>query len=230
MVLSSPACFMIGCQAPLIARGLCNRHYKQWKLGKIPLPEIPAFQAVCSQCQLVFIPHRYRTEKYCSHVCRGLAWLERHPERRKQAALAYWKRNRDKAREQLQQWRKRHPAKVRAQTARRNKERMAETSRQWRLANPYRARLVSQTRRARKQAAQAPGVRISWQAIVARSRGLCGICGKKVKDNEGSFDHILPLAQGGAHAEYNLQVAHRLCNMRKSAWGVAQLTLAIEPL
>jgi 5-methylcytosine-specific restriction endonuclease McrA len=40
-----------------------------------------------------------------------------------------------------------------------------------------------------------------------------------------SLDHILPLARGGAHDHSNLQLAHRICNSRKSDKGTDQLLL-----
>lgn len=58
---------------------------------------------------------------------------------------------------------------------------------------------------------------VSFEAIKLRDRMICGICHCKVKEKELSFDHIIPLSAGGAHAEYNLQVAHRLCNSSKCA-------------
>lgn len=56
-----------------------------------------------------------------------------------------------------------------------------------------------------------------------RDEGLCGICkhpvdiSLKYPDQMSlSIDHIIPLAKGGAHAMYNLQIAHWICNIQKS--------------
>lgn len=50
------------------------------------------------------------------------------------------------------------------------------------------------------------------------ARGLvCGICNRDVPPNDVHIDHIQALANGGAHEESNLQVAHSLCNKRKGA-------------
>lgn len=50
-----------------------------------------------------------------------------------------------------------------------------------------------------------------------RDEGLCGICGGAVPEDDGSPDHVVPLARGGEHSEANLQLSHRACNYRKWA-------------
>ncbi len=57
--------------------------------------------------------------------------------------------------------------------------------------------------------------KVDFGFIRERDRMLCGICGKKVKSIELHFDHVIPLSKGGDHAEYNIQVAHAVCNLRK---------------
>lgn len=57
--------------------------------------------------------------------------------------------------------------------------------------------------------------RLSFKAIQLRDKMICGLCHRKVRPKELSFDHIIPLSCGGAHAEWNIQVAHLSCNCRK---------------
>lgn len=56
-----------------------------------------------------------------------------------------------------------------------------------------------------------------------RDNGLCGICKQTIDialkypdPFTYSIDHIVPLSKGGAHALYNLQPAHLICNTQKS--------------
>lgn len=89
----------------------------------------------------------------------------------------------------------------------------------WEAANPERAKALNwakdQRRRARVLAASIGNV--DRAAVIARGKGLCGICGLPVGAGEISIDHIVPLARGGAHTDANLQLAHMSCNRRKGA-------------
>lgn len=41
----------------------------------------------------------------------------------------------------------------------------------------------------------------------------------------GTFDHLIPVADGGTDAPINLALAHRHCNTRRGRRGLAQLLL-----
>ncbi len=46
---------------------------------------------------------------------------------------------------------------------------------------------------------------------------LCGICGGKPDGNDYDFDHIVPIAKGGAHHIDNMRFTHSFCNRSKGA-------------
>jgi 5-methylcytosine-specific restriction endonuclease McrA len=58
-------------------------------------------------------------------------------------------------------------------------------------------------------------------ATIARQSGFnCGICAGRVGmhdtgDLQPTVDHIIPVACGGANHADNLQLAHRVCNVKK---------------
>lgn len=63
---------------------------------------------------------------------------------------------------------------------------------------------------------------VNLRSIAARSGYRCGICGGGVNMTRRhpdplapSVDHIVPLAQGGDHADGNLQLAHLRCNLSR---------------
>lgn len=58
---------------------------------------------------------------------------------------------------------------------------------------------------------------IDYAEVTRRSRGICGICREPLGGAPTHFDHIVPLARGGAHTTSNLQIAHAVCNLRKGA-------------
>lgn len=54
--------------------------------------------------------------------------------------------------------------------------------------------------------------------IWSRAKGYCQICTRKILAGEPKhFDHMTPLADGGRHAEKNLQIACVSCHGKKTA-------------
>ena len=66
------------------------------------------------------------------------------------------------------------------------------------------------------------------QAIYARDRGRCHLCGKHVRRADASMDHLIPISLGGAHAPWNVALAHLHCNQVRNVHGPAQLLLRIR--
>ncbi len=73
-------------------------------------------------------------------------------------------------------------------------------------------------RRARRR--QAVTERISIRKIRKRDKDLCHLCGGAVARDQLSLDHLIPVIRQGAHAEWNLMVAHLRCNKIR---GIKQL-------
>jgi 5-methylcytosine-specific restriction endonuclease McrA len=57
---------------------------------------------------------------------------------------------------------------------------------------------------------------VNFKEILRRSKGVCYICDRVVSPGGFEFDHVIPFARGGAHAESNIRVACRSCNRRKN--------------
>lgn len=100
-----------------------------------------------------------------------------------------------------------------------NAEKIAERNRLWKLQNPEKVTATKLRRRARERNAKISSVELKklWD-------GYCGICSAPLDSAlkwpdlaSKSIDHIIPLARGGAHAQWNLQWAHLGCNVRKGA-------------
>ncbi len=70
---------------------------------------------------------------------------------------------------------------------------------------------------------------VSYEAIKERDKMICHICGRRVTQETLSFDHLIPISQGGPHAEWNIAVAHRRCNNSRGPGRIpAQLFLPLE--
>lgn len=103
------------------------------------------------------------------------------------------------------QYRQEHRIKMRLQESK------------WRQQNPLKKREHTARRYALKNSvATSP---IDFATIIARDKNRCGICHKQVRPKDLHLDHIIPLSQGGPHAEYNIQVTHRTCNLIKGGNG-----------
>ena len=93
-----------------------------------------------------------------------------------------------------------------------------------------RRRMAQQRRRVKLRGLEVE--KFSFREIAERDRWRCGICGERVDAKKrhpdprsGSLDHILPVNQGGAHTRLNVQIAHLLCNMKKSDRPAGQMLL-----
>ena len=53
--------------------------------------------------------------------------------------------------------------------------------------------------------------------IWAKYDGRCALTGRKLMPGEADIDHIVPLADGGAHAEENLQLVAKDAHRAKTA-------------
>jgi 5-methylcytosine-specific restriction endonuclease McrA len=78
---------------------------------------------------------------------------------------------------------------------------------------------------ARRRAAQSvTGEMITMDALGERDRWTCWICDEFVNRNlcgrdpwMPSFDHVVPISQGGLDSWDNLRLAHLICNVRRGS-------------
>jgi 5-methylcytosine-specific restriction endonuclease McrA len=103
----------------------------------------------------------------------------------------------------------------------RNAEHTAEYDRQYRKANA--ARMTEKNRRRRARLLDAWVEDVDIAVVFERDEGLCGICTEVIDlaldwphRMSLTLDHVVPLARGGEHSYRNTQVAHAVCNSRKS--------------
>jgi 5-methylcytosine-specific restriction endonuclease McrA len=126
-----------------------------------------------------------------------------HREVTRTAWRAWAARNRERVNAGNRRWREDHPEEMRA---------FRES---WRSRHPEYHTDKESRRRARKR--DAGYERIDRRAIFERDGGLCGICGESADPQSFHLDHIIPIAAGGPHYEWNVRVAHPRCNQSKGA-------------
>ena len=108
----------------------------------------------------------------------------------------------DLARHRDARYRQAHAEKIAARRAR------------WRQAHPGKSQEYEAKRRAHKRRAGKIEL-IDRDYVYQRDRGLCSLCGRKVRKKEISLDHIVPLSLGGTHSLTNVTLVHLQCNTRK---------------
>jgi len=106
-----------------------------------------------------------------------------------------------------------------------NKERYLALSKEWKKRNIEKVRAMVRINVKRRKALKRNAKRIervSLDIVFARDRGICSLCHKKVKKEDASVDHIIPLSKGGDHTYQNCTLAHRKCNSSKNNRTVVQ--------
>lgn len=70
--------------------------------------------------------------------------------------------------------------------------------------------------RRRQRLRAAPIEPVSFDALVSRDRMMCHLCLCVIADPaELSLDHLILVSRRGAFAEWNLMLAHNVCNTRR---------------
>lgn len=163
-------------------------------------------------------------------------WVRKLTEQQKARRRELWAQRRDSinAKRRAEYWANVDSARAAKRDHRnRNIERLRLAERHWRFENPekYKACIAKskaakpdlyrlhgrRSRSARRSRMNgAPVEVVSIARLISRDRGNCHICGRFVGRKSLTLDHIIPVARNGAFAEWNLAIAHRRCNQRRS--------------
>jgi hypothetical protein len=228
--MDKPTCKTAACERPTVTRdGLCRRCYgKAYYLAnrEREIARALAYQAANPE---------YLRSYYLANRERILR-----AQKTRRAANPGWRPRSQTptTAAQVKAWRKANAesiaAKVKAYAAA-NREHIAEVKRAWRLANPeinlaYHAawklanpELVREIGReaAARRKAQKLGLVVTkadYGAILAEHGMVCHICGLDILTRTDlHFDHVIPLARGGAHVVENIRPSHSFCNRSKGA-------------
>jgi 5-methylcytosine-specific restriction endonuclease McrA len=98
-----------------------------------------------------------------------------------------------------------------------NLGRGVEYYRRWYKKHPEKYALKNRESASRRQAGTKAS-RIAYETVLERDGMVCHICSIVIADmSDLHFDHVIPLARGGAHHADNIKPAHALCNLQKGA-------------
>lgn len=118
---------------------------------------------------------------------------------------------------------RRHSARGKADYLK-NKDRIRAKHKEWLKRNPGYTAAVKHRRRLIENASKNLATIKAWmKSVKSKSKAVCYYCQKTIPSKGLHFDHIIALANGGAHDVSNLCVSCPRCNLTKqdkeiSAW------------
>jgi hypothetical protein len=84
----------------------------------------------------------------------------------------------------------------------------------WRLLNKDKMLQYWHNYKAKQRANGPIDEDINILALIERDNGICQICEESCLEDP-SIDHKRPVSKGGTHTWDNIQLAHRICNIKK---------------
>lgn len=179
-----------------------------------------------------------RREKYrknpALYIDRAAKWAKEHPEYVKQHHVAYYKENKERLREAMNQYGKSPRGKAASLRAReKSRQKNRERSRIWRLNHPgattkqvrswaerypEKYRLVNANKYANRKQQGEQDWRLTpheLNAMFTQQNGVCAYCAISIS-SAFVIEHKMPLSRGGRHVPSNVCLACSRCNTVKS--------------
>lgn len=237
-------CTLDGCDNPLRARGVCNKHYKQIHYVETGKPHHVMYQRTCVTCGAEWSTPRPEA-RFCTAKCKGahLAVINKRHSKLPADHPVMVLIAEAKAVEAAENERKREQRKA-----------AARSRFEWRTARECpgcacmftplytpnavtcskrcQRRMVRRRRRAREVSAYGSWVWSDFLRIARKFDFCCAYCG--VKPTRLDADHVVPLARGGYDSPSNLLPTCHACNGDKSAlslaaWAESRARRGLEP-
>lgn len=209
-------------RADVLARGLCRRCYMRAKRAGT-LDQFAAADRVCRHCGETFKTGKNGKHAYCSFTCQRSAVATRREAQRK-AELTRPCAVCGEAISHTQRSDAKHCSTTCQQSTwyQANDEILKARASVWKMTNRDMAKDSDHRRRAAMRG-NAVGP-IDYAEVWRRDNGHCWICLEPV-DPEltyphkmyRSWDHIIPIIKGGAHAMHNIALSHLVCNTSKKS-------------
>jgi 5-methylcytosine-specific restriction endonuclease McrA len=138
----------------------------------------------------------------------GKEWRIANPERWRAIHARSYLKHRDRRLAETNAWRRNNP------------ELRRRYGRLWRERYPEKIREKTRRRNARKRGVSVGHV--DYRRIFERDSSFCYLCWEPIDKEHANFDHVVPLARGGAHSTSNIRATHSWCNNRKSDKSLAE--------
>lgn len=203
---------------PVVARGLCNKHYIRLRRSEEFEPHKKP-----DKCSALDCDRPVKARSVCTKHYKQLYRQENIEKLREQDRVAkqdfrqrnpdygkqYYVAHTEQRRKATKKWAAAHSDEVKRK------------ARDWQKANPHKVRNNVARRRAAEKSSQLE--KIDRLVVFERDGWVCQLCYTEVDKNlkfpERGFatlDHVIPLSKGGSHTYSNVQLAHLSCNQTKS--------------
>lgn len=178
----------------------------------------------CAECRRLTAA-AWRAANPEKHRARASAWRLANPDRHRARCAAWVAANTDRKRAKDAAWRATNSRRVREKVAAwraANPEKQRACEIAWQKANPERRREMLRTarrlRRARKKGSVVVRFKAGQRAAILTFYGCCcAYCGVPIAGSNLHWDHVVPIARGGAEAPHNVVPACAACNQKKHA-------------
>lgn len=202
--MDEATCTTEDCDRPRYARGFCHKHYDADRCKRLSAE-------ISARRKAAYDPVK-QSERHRADYARTA-------EERREYSRRYRQEHPEKARAHVDRWVElNHERKLAMDRDYRARDPEAEKvrSRRWYEANKDKSKEAWHRRRALKRGAHVTAV--EFRAILAEHGMVCHICGDTIKSKvDLHFDHVIPLAAGGAHTPDNIRPSHAFCNLSKGA-------------
>lgn len=148
-------------------------------------------------------------------------WVEKYfarpgaKERHKVAVDARYQRHKEDVNARAIAWRKRNPEKARVSNRKAVKsDNHKKATIRWRKNHPDMVRASDRTKRAKRKKAEGRHTAEDVLNILRQQKYRCANCAVSVKDRY-HVDHVMPLVKGGSNWPDNLQILCPTCNNKK---------------
>ena len=109
----------------------------------------------------------------------------------------------------------------------RTRERRRAQFREWEKRNPEKVSLRDRRSKARRRVIIGTPDPLNYERILDEHGMTCHLCGDEIASlADLHFDHVIPLARGGAHSYENVRPSHKRCNLRKGTKLMSELLVA----
>lgn len=208
-------CSLEGCERPHHAKGMCKSCYRKDHYQR-------------NRDDALQYAKDYWAENREAIVEREKARFRANPESRRAVARRYKAANPDKTKATAERFRRKHPERQAAWGAawyQQNREYARQLQAAWRASKMQdpewlkRERMRSREKQSRRrELIRESGEEFDLFEILERDGMMCHICGGEIPSlDDLHFDHVIPLARGGAHSTENIKPSHAKCNLRKGA-------------
>lgn len=197
------------------AKGLCKQCYQRMNLARWRRnnPERKRQSASIIVCEVCGERKPCCAKGLCGSCYQHIWHLEHRSENNRKASERYYK-NRERRREQMDQWMKSNPEKMKIYRRRyyeKTKEQQAKQHLIWCRSNPE--KIAAKNNRRRASVLNLPSTLTGEEAEQMLKGFSCFYCGSD--NNKLTLDHFIPISRGGGTTKANTVIACQNCNSSK---------------